>query len=171
MLKLYLIRHGHAGDPDRWEGPDDSRPLSERGRRDLRRTAAVLARRETIDILCTSPLVRAVQTAEIIAQALEIDDVEVLEELRPDVPVQQVLERSAQLEGKRMGLVGHDPQMTGLVAALSGRPPHELRFPKGAVVRFDVTDLAKRQAQARWWLAAREKEVEEGLPLRGEGDD
>jgi phosphohistidine phosphatase len=171
MLKLYLIRHGHAGDPDRWEGPDDSRPLSERGRRDLRRTAAVLAKRETIDILCTSPLVRAVQTAEIVAQALEIDDVEVLEELRPDAPVQAVLERGAQFDGKRMGFVGHDPQMTGLVAALSGRPPHELRFPKGAVVRFDVSDLAKRQAQARWWLAPREKEAEEGLPVRGEGDD
>src|SRR4051794_22619410 len=123
MVKLYLIRHGHAGDPDRWEGPDDSRPISERGRRDLRRTADVLAQRETIDILCTSPLVRAVQTAEIVAQALEIDDVEVLEELRPDVPVQTVLERVAQLEGKRIGLVGHDPQMTGLVAALSGEPP------------------------------------------------
>jgi len=171
MLKLYLVRHGNAGDPDRWEGPDDSRPLSERGRRDLRRTAAVLARRETVDVLCTSPLVRAVQTAEIVAEALEIDDVQVLEELRPDVPVQQVLERVAQLDGKRLGLVGHDPQMTGLVAALSGQPPERLRFPKGAVVRFDVNDLLKRQAQARWWLAPREKEAEEGLPIRGEGDD
>jgi len=95
----------------------------------------------------------------------------VLEELRPDGPVQAVLERGMELDGKRMGFVGHDPQMTGLVAALSGRPPHELRFPKGAVVRFDVSDLAKRQAQVRWWLAPREKEVEEGLPLRGEGDD
>jgi len=171
MLKLYLIRHGHAGDPDRWEGHDDSRPLSERGRRDLRRTAAVLARRETIDIVCTSPLVRAVQTAEIVAQALEIDEVEVLEELRPDVPVQAVLDRAAQFDGKRMGLVGHDPQMTGLVAALSGQSPDKLRFPKGAVVRFDVSDLARRQAQARWWLAPREKEVNEGLPVRGEGDD
>jgi phosphohistidine phosphatase len=171
MLKLYLVRHGNAGDPDRWEGPDDSRPLSERGRRDLRRTATVLARRETIDVLCTSPLVRAVQTAEIVAQALEIDDVEVLEELRPDVPVQQVLDRVAQLTGKRLGLVGHDPQMTGILAALSGQPPERLRFPKGAVVRFDVNDLVKRQAQARWWLAPREKEAEEGLPIRGEGDD
>jgi len=171
MLKLYLIRHGHAGDPERWEGPDDSRPLSERGRRDLRRIAAVLARRETIDILCTSPLVRAVQTAEIVAQALEIDDVEVLEELRPDVPVQAVLERGARLDAKRMGFVGHDPQMTGLVAALSGQPPDKLRFPKGAVVRFDVSDLPRRQAQARWWLAPREKEAEEGLPMRGEGED
>lgn len=171
MVKLYLIRHGHAGDPDQWEGPDDSRPISERGRRDLRRTADVLARRETIDILCTSPLVRAVQTAEIVAQALEIDDVQVLEELRPDVPVQTVLERVAQIDGKRVGLVGHDPQMTGLVAALSGEPPEKLRFPKGAVVRFDVNDLARRLAQARWWLAPREKEAEEGLPLRGEGED
>ena len=87
------------------------------------------------------------------------------------ITVQQVLERVAQLDGKRLGLVGHDPQMTGLVAALSGQPPERLRFPKGAVVRFDVNDLLKRQAQARWWLAPREKEAEEGLPIRGEGDD
>jgi phosphohistidine phosphatase len=171
MLKLYLIRHGHAGDPEKWEGSDDCRPLSERGRRDLRRTAAVLARRESIDILCTSPLVRAVQTAEIVAQALEIDDVEVLEQLRPDVPVQALLERGARFDGKRMGFVGHDPQMTGIVSALSGEPPDKLRFPKGAVVRFDVSDLPKRKAQVRWWLPPREKEPEEGLPLRGEGED
>src|SRR2546421_12336989 len=136
MLKLYLIRHGHAGDPDRWEGHDDSRPLSERGRRDLRRTAAVLARRETIDILCTSPLVRAVQTAEIVAQALEIDEVEVLEELRPDVPVQAVLLRGAQFDGKRVGADGPDPEVTRLVEAVCGQPPHQLHLPETAGVPF-----------------------------------
>src|SRR5437764_13430832 len=129
MLKLYLIRHGHAGDPDQWDGPDDSRPLSERGRRDLRRTAAVLAGRETIDILRTSPLVRAVQTAEIVAQALEIDDVEVLEELRPDVPVRAVLERGARFHGTRIGFVGPGPQLPGLRAAPGWPPPAKLACP------------------------------------------
>jgi phosphohistidine phosphatase len=166
VLKLYLVRHGHAGDPDAWRGPDDSRPLTAKGRGDLRRSAGALARKETIDLLCTSPLVRAVQTAEILAAALDLDEVTVLEELRPEIPVQALLERVAREEAKRIALVGHDPQITGVLAALTKMQPEALDFPKGAVVRLDVRDLVEREAEPRWWLPPREKAPQDGIPLR-----
>ena len=167
MQRIYLVRHGIAGDPDEWNGPDDSRPLNEKGRRRFRETARAFAKLDDrVELLCTSPLVRAVQTAEILADALELDEVCVLEELRPNVPVQQLLERAAELPARRVALVGHDPQLSGAVAALGGVEPARVEFPKGAIVRFDADDAAARKAESRWWLGPGEKKPREGLPVR-----
>jgi phosphohistidine phosphatase len=167
VLRVYLVRHGIAGNPDEWKGPDDSRPLNGKGRRIFRRTARVFAKLgEKIDLLCTSPLVRAVQTAEILAEALELDEVAALEELRPEVPVQRLLERVAVLSEKRIALVGHDPQISGTAAALGNVEPARIEFAKGAIVRIDVEDLVGREAEPRWWLEPGEKKPHDGLPVK-----
>jgi phosphohistidine phosphatase len=171
VLRLFLVRHGDAGDPEAWKGPDDSRPLTAKGRRDARRSARGLARQESIDVLCTSPLVRAVQTAEILADALELDEVGVWEELRPEIPVQTLLERVAREDAKRLAIVGHDPQITGVLAGLARVPPESLDFPKGAIVRLDVRDPLARDARPRWWIAPGEKAPNDGVPLRSEDAD
>ena len=167
MQRIYLVRHGIAGDPDEWKGPDDSRPLNAHGRRQFRETARAFAKLgERVELLCTSPLVRAVQTAEILAEALELDETIILEELRPDVPVQRLLDGVAHLPARRIALVGHDPQLSGATAALSGVEPARIDFPKGAIVRFDAQDPAARKAEPRWWLEPGEKKPHEGLPVR-----
>jgi phosphohistidine phosphatase len=167
VQRIHLVRHGIAGDPAEWTGPDDSRPLTADGRRQFRETARAFAKLgERVDLLCTSPLVRAVQTAEILAGALELDQVAVLEELRADVPVERLLDRTAQLDAKRVALVGHDPQLSGAAAALGGVEPARIDFLKGAIVRFDVDDVAARKAHARWWLKPGEKKPHDGLPLK-----
>ena len=137
------------------------------GRERFRKAAKAFARLgEHVDLLYSSPLVRAVQTAELLAEALELEEVAVLEELRPEVPVKTLLERAAKLEGKRVALVGHDPQMSGIAAALGGVEPSRVDFPKGAIVRIDADDPAARKAEPRWWLDAGEKKPREGLPLK-----
>jgi phosphohistidine phosphatase len=167
VRKIYLVRHGIAGDPDEWKGPDDSRPLNAKGRRRFRETARAFAKLgDRVDLLCTSPLVRAVQTAELLADAIDLDEVSVLEELRPEVPVQRLLERVAELPAKRVALVGHDPQLSGVAAALGSVEPARVDFPKGAIVRFDVEDPAARKAEARWWLEPGEKKPHDGLPVK-----
>lgn len=167
MQRIYLVRHGIAGDPDEWKGPDDSRPLNAKGRRAFRRTARAFAKLgDRVDLICTSPLVRAVQTAEILADALDLDGVCVLEELRPEVPAQRLLERVAELPAKRVALVGHDPQLSGVAAALGGAEPARIDFPKGAIVRFDVDDAAGRKAEPRWWLEPGGKKPHDGLPVK-----
>ena len=166
-VKIFLVRHGIAGDPDEWKGPDDSRPLNAKGRRKFRDTARAFAKLgERVDLLCTSPLVRAVQTAEILADALGLDEVSVLEDLRPEVPVQKLLDKVATLDVKRVALVGHDPQLSGIAAALGKVEPARIDFPKGAIIRFDADDPAGRRAEARWWLEPGEKKPHDGLPLK-----
>ena len=66
-MRVTLIRHAEAGD----DAPrDESRALTVRGRADARRLGRALARRGVrFTLIVTSPLVRAVQTAEIVAAA------------------------------------------------------------------------------------------------------
>ena len=168
MIHIYLVRHGIAVDPaEKGTLDDDSRPLTDRGRRRFRRLARTFAQLgEVPDFIFTSPLVRAVQTAEILADAIELDEVYVLEELRPDVPVQRLLERVAELDAKRVALVGHDPQLSGVAAALGNVEPARIDFPKGAIIRFDGVDPKARKAEARWWLEPGEKKPHDGLPVK-----
>src|SRR5437667_10306579 len=70
-VELYLVRHAHAGDPAKWTGPDERRPLSEKGRQQAERLARHLAAvRPELDVILSSPKVRARETADPIAQAL-----------------------------------------------------------------------------------------------------
>lgn len=74
-MKLYFVRHGDAGDPAQWEGNDAERPLSDEGRRRMALEARTMKRLELgVDRIITSPLLRAVQTAEIVAIELKRKD-------------------------------------------------------------------------------------------------
>src|SRR5437870_4612279 len=76
------------------------------------------------------------------------------------------LHRVAELDAKRVALVGHDPQLSGAVAALANVEPARVDFPKGAIVRFDGVDPKARKAEARWWLEPGEKKPHDGLPVK-----
>ncbi len=72
-MELYLLRHAHAGDPGAWDGPDDRRPLSDKGERQAERLGRFLAGIGfRTDAIITSPKVRAAQTAEIVADLLGV---------------------------------------------------------------------------------------------------
>lgn len=170
MIRVYLVRHGIATDPTPGE-TDDSRPLTARGRRRFRRAARAFAQLgEEVDQLFTSPLVRAVQTAEILARAIKRDEVGVLEELRPGVPVPGLFAALGKRveKGEGVALVGHDPQMSRLVAALGRLGAEEgarVDFRKGALVRIDVDGFPPEESEPRWHLRPRSRTVVEGLPL------
>ena len=73
VIGLHLLRHAHAGDAARWSGDDDVRPLSEKGIRQSERLGRLLAMYdEAPDLFLTSPKLRASQTAEIVAKALDV---------------------------------------------------------------------------------------------------
>src|SRR3984893_9314183 len=170
MIRVYLVRHGIAADPVP-EVPDESRPLTAKGRRRFRRAAREFGQiGEPIDHLFTSPLVRAVQTAEILARAVKQDEVGVLEELRPGVPVSKVFAAVAKRvkDGEAVALVGHDPQMSLLVAALAQLDQADaarVDFRKGAIVSIDVDALPPSRSEPRWNLKPRARAIVEGLPL------
>src|SRR3989442_4831588 len=70
-VELYLVRHAHAGDPARWTGPDERRPLSAKGRQQAERLGRHLAAiRLDLELIVSSPKVRARETADLVATAL-----------------------------------------------------------------------------------------------------
>ena len=156
--ELYLIRHGRAEERgDAW--PDDAkRPLTPEGIALLRRSARGLARVSVgFDVVLTSPLVRARQTAETIAGELEArPSIVVVEALAPEGSVQAVVaELEKQAKRARIALVGHEPSIGALAARLAGiRQP--LEFKKGAICRIDVDDLPPTApGLLRWYVPPR----------------
>jgi phosphohistidine phosphatase len=154
-FELYLIRHGLAEERgDAW--PDDGkRPLTEDGMESMRKEARGLARLGVVlDIVLSSPLVRARQTAELVAGGLEPRPPIVnVESLTPDGSYAAVvadLEKHARK--RRIALVGHEPAIGELAARLIGSR-HSFEFKKGAVCRIDVDALPPSgPGNLRWLL-------------------
>jgi len=136
-VRLHLLRHADAGDPDTWDGPDDARPLSPKGQRQAERLGALLAASGfEPDAILTSPKVRARETADLLAEALRrpvrVDprlggalDLATMEAILADAgdPVRPVL-------------VGHDPEFSELAGELLAIPGLTIR--KGALARIDA---------------------------------
>jgi phosphohistidine phosphatase len=156
--ELYLIRHGLAEERGPAWPEDSRRPLTDRGMSRLRKEARALdAMAMVFDAVLTSPLVRARQTAEILAGGFEPrPPVVTLDALAPDGSAAAVI---AALEGqgkrRRLALVGHEPGIGALAARLIGaRGP--IPFKKGAVCRIDVDTFPPVAPGAlRWFLTPR----------------
>src|ERR1035438_7369156 len=73
--KLYFLRHGEAADADVWRGSDFDRPLTDEGRERIALEADAIKHLDLgLDRIVTSPLIRAQQTATIVADALQMHD-------------------------------------------------------------------------------------------------
>jgi phosphohistidine phosphatase len=153
--QLYLIRHGVAEERgDAW--PDDAkRPLSEEGIERLQRSVRGLARLDVwIDLVLTSSLVRARQTADIVASAFDPrPSIITIESLAPEGSYASLvadLEKHARKT--RVALVGHEPGIGELGARLIGSR-HSFEFKKGAVCRIDVDEIPPvGPGDLRWML-------------------
>jgi phosphohistidine phosphatase len=153
--QLFLIRHGIAEERgDAW--PDDAkRPLSEDGIERFQRSARGLARLDVwIDVVLTSPLVRARQTADIVASAFDPrPSIITIESLAPGGSYASLL-TDLEKHGRktRIALVGHEPGIGELGARLIGSR-HSFEFKKGAVCRIDVDEIPPvGPGDLRWFL-------------------
>lgn len=143
-MQVYIIRHGHAVDA----GPgldDEQRFLTKKGRKTVREVGRVL--HETgleLDAILTSPLVRAVQTAELLAERLDyLGVIEAMPSLAPGVPPRIVAAELAS-RGARVAVVGHEPGLSFLGAFLSGRPS----FPPLRKAQITLVE----DGQPRWFI-------------------
>lgn len=149
-MELYLLRHAHAGDPGAWDGPDDRRPLSDKGEKQAERLGRFLAGIGfTADAIITSPKARAAQTATLVADQLGTpvsEDARLGGELTL-LAVEAILHDAG--DPGRVVLVGHDPDFSELVATLSGAS--EVPMKKGALARIDLPrPLAPGGGILRW---------------------
>ena len=152
-LRLHLLRHADAGDPMAWAGDDALRPLSEKGHRQSERLGRHLAAIGfSTDAILSSPKLRALQTAEIVAAALGVR-VQTEDRLAGAFDLADVARIIADAGGAgRPVLVGHDPDFSDLAGELVGAPGLDLK--KGAIVRIDVGgDLAPGAGRLRWLLS------------------
>lgn len=153
MKRLYLVRHGIAEERGpAW--PDDTlRPLTERGQKRFARAAAGFVRLEDApDLILTSPLVRARQTAELLSLAADGVSVERMDALSPDGPAAAILAKLRRTGAERVALVGHEPDLGHLAAILLGasRP---LPFKKGGICRIDVEWRREAKGTLVWFLS------------------
>jgi phosphohistidine phosphatase len=157
--ELYLIRHGLAEERgNAW--PDDAkRPLTEDGISSMRKEARGLARLGvSLEVVLSSPLVRARQTAELVSNGLDPRPPIVnVDSLAPDGSYPALaadLEKHARKS--RIALVGHEPGIGELAARLIGSR-HSFEFKKGAVCRIDVDELPPGgPGNLRWFLTPKQ---------------
>jgi phosphohistidine phosphatase len=153
-LELYLIRHGRASERGP-EWPDDSkRPLTSDGLSKLRREARGLrALDAAFDVIVTSPLVRARQTADVFAEVLAVKaPIVSADALAPaGTPAAVIQEIARHARKGRVALVGHEPNLGELAAQLiHARSP--LSFKKGGVCRIDFEDAPPKGAGSLVWF-------------------
>jgi phosphohistidine phosphatase len=152
--ELYLVRHGVAAERGP-EYPDDSvRPLTSDGISRLRRQAAgmdVLGVK--LDLILTSPLARARQTADLLAaRLLRKGDVVVTPALAPSAPAAALADELGKLQGRtRVALVGHEPDMGELASRLLGTQA-PVPFKKGGVCRIDFKGARTKGAGTLIWM-------------------
>lgn len=153
--ELYLVRHAIAADRGS-EWPDDNkRPLTERGISRFKDGVKGLHRLDVaLDEIFTSPLLRAKQTAELLAAGLDgKPPIKVLDALAPGHTPSAVMTQLARVaRRRRIALVGHEPDLGELAAHLIGAG-RALAFKKGGICRIDLGSLtSKRAASLTWFL-------------------
>ena len=150
-VQLWLLRHAHAGDPMKWSGPDDIRPLSDKGRLQAERVGRLLAGSNMRpDAILSSPKLRALETARLTAAELGMS-VRVVDELGGPLDLAAV---NAMLmaagDPQRPLLVGHDPDFSTLAAELAGVADLPVR--KATLVRIDATRPLEPGSGILRWL-------------------
>lgn len=153
-MLVHLLRHAEAV-AESFQLSDESRYLSDRGREEARSIGAALVRLgiEPTAIV-SSPLVRAVQTAELVAAAWTTPRTVTIEEaLAPGRSMRRFVAGLSEHHGAL--LVGHEPSISGLAAALTNLREFAA-FQKAQLLRIE-------EGEARWTLLPGDAEVR---PLR-----
>ena len=140
-MRLYFLRHGLAADRETWTGDDFDRPLTDQGKERMAREAATLVEMSLdLDVILTSPLVRAYQTAEIVAQHLNQTDKLVQDErLSPGFGSNQLAKILKTYPGAQaLMLVGHEPDFSQVIGDLIGGGRFTCK--KGSLACVELTD-------------------------------
>jgi phosphohistidine phosphatase len=162
VIELYLMRHGIAADlGDAGVLKDEDRPLTLEGRAKMKEAAAGIAEFGLkLNLIFTSPLLRARQTAETVAEVLELQHkVKIIESLAPGRAFVEGEGRHAEIflelgayQFDRALLVGHMPDLSDLASfLLSGNRNLNIEFKKGAVCAIEVTSVPPRGPGLLLW--------------------
>jgi phosphohistidine phosphatase len=153
-----MIRHAIAVDEDAPEYADDSqRPLTDKGKKKMRQIAKGLrALGVELDLILSSPYVRATETAEILADVFKMKkEIELNGNLVPmGDPDLLIAEMNEKYTANSVALVGHEPFISGMVGLLVSENANiDMTVKKGGVCRLSADDLHHtRKATLEWLL-------------------
>lgn len=159
-MKIFFIRHAEAIDHETdTVKTDEYRFITSHGRKVTRKvTKALKEEFSDLDRIFTSPMIRAVQTAEITATMLKFEhDVEPVNELKNEstvAAIQKLLTRHSALNS--IALVGHEPQMSLLVRTFSGKKDFsEFSISSVCLVEFENV---KAEGTFKWYFDSKKME-------------
>jgi phosphohistidine phosphatase SixA len=149
VVKLYVVRHAHAGDRSAWQQSDDLRPLSPRGARQAAGIRALLGD-SRLERLVSSPAVRCVDTLRPLGDALGLE-VEVDSRLAEGAGAHGILALLGELATAPAALCSHGDVIPDLLDVLVDRSVKirgELRWQKGST--WELTWNGDGISQARY---------------------
>jgi phosphohistidine phosphatase len=159
IMQLLVVRHAIAEDKEAFAKtgrPDTERPLTRRGRKIMATVASGLRREvKSIDVIATSPLVRAAQTAAIVAKEFDEMPVDTVSALTPEnAPRAFAAWLATQQRVEVVAIVGHEPHLGVLVTwLLSGLTTSHVEFEKGGACLLEIDgEPGARCATLRWSL-------------------
>lgn len=156
-MQLLLMRHGIAEDRETWAPrDDDSRPLTEGGKRKLKEAAKGLqALVPKVDLLASSPLTRAMQTAMILARVYGTAEPLKVDALIPGQhPPAFAAWLRTQVTRKTVAVVGHEPALGTIISWLAaGIEQSFVELGKGGACLLDLGErIDAGEAMIEWVL-------------------
>lgn len=155
-MDLYLIRHADAL-PQGAEGiqTDEERPLSDEGVLQTQKLGEAFKRhRLSLDLIVSSPLVRAQQTAAGLRQALELSEqqLETRDELAPGGRAKKLVRYLNGLQANSIALVGHQPDLGKYAGWLIGEKEVQINFAKAGAAFIRIEGPPGKGAGVLMWL-------------------
>lgn len=157
-MNIYILRHGIAVERGtRGFDSDSERPLTAKGKRQLRNSAAAMKRiKLRFDLILSSPYERAKRTAEIIAEELKLKKrLKLSNPLKADGEPETMIRELAGLNPapKNLLLVGHEPYLSQLISILvSGNNMLRMDFKKGGLCKLEAEEFRPGGAALVWLL-------------------
>ena len=161
-MNLYVLRHAIAAEPGEHGLPEDlsdgDRPLTTAGKRRLRRSIpGMQAAGVRFDRAITSPLLRAMQTAQVVMREMHVpaDRLVVSRQLSPGAGHKHLVRELAALakHHKDVMIVGHEPSLSELIGLLcAGRTSVSIRLKKGGLAKLEATRIRHGRCATLLWL-------------------
>jgi phosphohistidine phosphatase len=142
-MQLLVIRHAIAMEREEWAGrPDSDRPLTDTGRRRMRKNSRGLQRISPHpELIATSPWLRAADTARVVAETLGVERMETIDAMLPDRPPSELADwLNERSDLTAVAVVGHEPHLGELVTwFIGGHSGTNFEFKKGGacLLRFE----------------------------------
>lgn len=151
-MDLYFVRHATAASKLTWKDDDDLRPLTRSGRRRFQSAASSLIAAGLLDpeLVVTSPLVRARQTAELLSASLAVE-IPIVQDARLGHELDLAALDSLLSEYRdvsKLAIVGHNPSFVTVLSEVIGGADLEMR--KGAVALVRVSDPTVARGCLLW---------------------